>query len=70
MAQPARGGLSVLGGLVRLVADRLELERAVRDVEMAAEALAQPVQHLTGPPLRDAVVIDYDMGGHHRHPHW
>jgi len=36
----------VLGGLVRLVADRLELERAVRDVEMAAEALAQPVQHL------------------------
>jgi hypothetical protein len=43
-AQPA---LRVVSGLVFLVAHRLELERAVRHIEMSAKAFAEPVQHLT-----------------------
>ena len=38
----------MVGGLVFLVANRLELESAVRDVEVPTQAFAQPVQHFTG----------------------
>ena len=39
--------LRVMGGLVLLVSDRLELEGAVRDIEMSAEAFTEPIQYLT-----------------------
>jgi hypothetical protein len=44
----------VVGGLVFLVANRLELESAVRDVEVTTEAFAESVQHLAGAALVDA----------------
>ena len=37
-----------------LVANRLELESAVRDVEVPTQAFAEPVQHLAGAALVDA----------------
>ncbi len=38
----------MVGGLVLLMANRLELEGAVRDVEVPTQAFAEPVQHVTG----------------------
>ena len=55
----------VVGGLVLLVANRLELEGAVRDVEVPTEAFAEPVQHLTGAALADAGLVHDDMRGQH-----
>ena len=55
----------VVGGLVFLVANRLELEGAVRDVEVPTEAFAEPVQHLTGAALADAGLVHDDMRGQH-----
>ena len=40
-----------------LMADRLELERAVGHIEMSAEALAEQVQHLARATLADARVV-------------
>ena len=37
----------VVGGLVLLVPDRLELEGAVRHIKMSAEAFTEPIQYLT-----------------------
>jgi hypothetical protein len=37
----------VVGGLVLLKANRLELEGAASDVEVPTQAFAEPVQHLT-----------------------
>jgi hypothetical protein len=53
----------VVGGLVFLVANRLELEGAVRDVEVPAKAFAEPVQHLAGAALVDAGVVHDDVRG-------
>ena len=47
-----------MGGLVLLVANRLELEGAVRDVEVPTQAFPQPIQHLTGAALADARLVD------------
>lgn len=55
-----------MSGLMLLMTNRLQLEGAVRDVEVPTQALAQPVQHLTGAPLADAGVIDDDMSRKHR----
>jgi hypothetical protein len=57
----------VVGGLVLLVANRLELEGAVGDVKVPAEALAQPIQYLTGSALDDACVVHDDVRGQNRH---
>ena len=57
----------VVGGLVFLVANRLELESAVRDVEVPTQAFAEPIQHLTGAALVDAGVVHDDMRGQHRY---
>ena len=56
-----------MGGLVFLVANRLELEGAVRDVEVPAKAFAEPVQHLAGAALVDAGVVQDDMHGQNRY---
>ena len=53
----------MVGGLVFLVANRLELEGAVRDVEVPAKAFAEPVQHLAGAALVDAGVVHDDVRG-------
>jgi hypothetical protein len=58
----------VVGGLVLLMANGLELEGAVRDVEVPTQAFAQPVQHLTGAPFADARVVHDDMRGQHTYP--
>ncbi len=63
---PAFSG--VVGGLVSAVALRLELEGAVLDVEVAAEAFGEGVEHLTGPAVADAGVVDDDVGGEHGDP--
>ena len=55
--------LSVMGGLVLLVANGLELEGAVGHIEMSAEAFAEPVQHFARATLADARVIDDDVRG-------
>ena len=60
----------MVGGLVLLMANRLELEGAVRDVEVPTQAFAQPVQHLTGAALADAGVVHDDMRGQHTVRRW
>ena len=56
-----------MGGLMLLVADRLELEGAMGHIEMSAQALAEPVQHLARATLADARVVHDDMRGQHRY---
>src|SRR3954447_1318268 len=56
----------VVGCLMFLMANRFELERAVRDVEVPAQAFAQPIQHLTRAPLADAGLINNDVRREHR----
>ena len=50
-----------------LVANRLELESAVRDVEEPTQAFARPVQHFTGTALVNAGVVHDDVRGQHRY---
>ena len=50
-----------------LVANRLELEGAVGDVEVPTKAFAEPVQHLAGAALADAGVVHDDVRGQHRY---
>ena len=57
----------MVGGLVLLMANRLELEGAVRDVEVPTQAFAEPVQHLTGAALVNAGVVHNDVRGQHRY---
>jgi hypothetical protein len=52
----------MVGGLVLLVANRLNLEGAVRDVEVPAKTFAQPIEHLTGAALADTGIVDNDVG--------
>src|SRR5688572_20090642 len=58
LARPTSG---VVGGLVLLVANRLKLERAMRDVEVSTQAFAEAIQHLPRAALADAGLIDGDM---------
>jgi len=51
----------VVGGLMLLMADRLELEGAVRDVEMPTKTFAQPIEHLTGAALANAGIVNDDV---------
>ena len=44
-----------------LVANRFELERTVRDVEVPAKTFAESIQYFTGAALADAGLIDDDM---------
>src|SRR4029450_8220973 len=57
----ARSSSGVVGGLVLLMANRLDLEGAVRDVEVPAKTFAQPIEHLTGATLANAGVVHDDV---------
>ena len=57
----------MVGCLVLLMANRLELEGAVGDVEVPTKAFAQPIQHLAGATLADARVVHDDVRGQDRH---
>ena len=48
--------------LVPAVAERLELERRVLDVEVADEALLELVEQLRGVAVAEAGVVQHDMG--------
>ena len=49
-----------------LVALGFELEGAVVDVEVLAEAVAEPVEDFAGAAVGEAVGVDDDVGGQHR----
>ena len=57
----------MLRALVLGVTDRLQLEGAVLHVEVVAQALPQPVQHLPRAAVGDARLVHHDVRGQHRH---
>ena len=57
----------MVGGLVLLKANRLELEGVASDVEVPTQAFAEPVQHLTGAGIVNAGVVHNDVRGQHRY---
>src|ERR1700754_5036972 len=59
-------GSGVAGVLVLDVAFGLDLERAVLDVEVAGQALVQPVEDGVGATAGRRLVGDDDVGGQHR----
>ena len=54
------------GVLVSGMGRRLELEGAVLDVEMAGQALGQPVEHSRTAPVGEGGICDDDVGGEDR----
>ena len=56
-----------MGCLVLLVSHRFQLEGAMGNIKVSAEAFAEPVEHFSRASLVDAGVIDDDVRGHNRY---
>ena len=56
-----------MGSFVLLVPHRLQLEGAMGNIKVSAEAFAKPVQHLSGASLVDAGLIDDYVRGQDRY---